>query len=179
MLFAHYYKTNDLIGEGSVVFRRYSQNPIEEKTRFGRFVEGTLGELLPEDFEGITVLPAQTLNDNILEDNTVVDELSSVKMADTITTIGNESFSNKSLNYILFSSNIANIGYSVGNRMASGSILDFSNAKRIPTLEVDQNGNYTTFAGDNIVSIKVPAALYLSWKAATGWSVVADKIVSA
>ena len=63
--------------------------------------------------------------------------------------------------------------FKVSNRFVSGRIFDFSECESVPVLE-----NSDAFTYNNIPVIRVPAALYDEWIAATNWSTYADYIVA-
>ena len=164
--FKHYSMSSDTIGTGDVVFKRYAAT----KSRFAQFVEGTLTELLPEDFGNIT-----TIGENATYGRPLV----YVKMPDTITTVKSYNFSNeKTLKEIIFSANITTIEQYVCPLVAQDCIIDFSRAKSVPTINLGSNSSNTSFISNNIASIKVPSSLYNTWKNANIWKDLASKIVA-
>ena len=166
--FKHYSMSSDTIGTGDVVFKRYAAT----KSRFAQYVEGTLTELLPEDFGNITVIG---------ETATYTKPLVYVEMPDTITTVKRSNFGSPSvetLKKIIFSANISTIEQNVCVYVAQGCIIDFSKAKSVPTINVESSGDNSSFKSDNIASIKVPSSLYNTWKNANIWKDLASKIVA-
>lgn len=166
--FKHYSMSSDTIGTGDVVFKRYAAT----KSRFAQFVEGTLTELLPEDFGNITTIG---------ENATCGRPLVYVKMPDTITTVKSYNFENFNpsvLKEIIFSANITTIGQYVCNLVAQDCIIDFSRAKSVPTIDLGGNSSNNSFDSNNIASIKVPSSLYNTWKNANIWKDLASKIVA-
>lgn len=61
MEFAHYYKTEEKVGTGDFVFRRFSSKPLEDNSRFIQLVEGSLEEITAEDWGNITAIPSYLL----------------------------------------------------------------------------------------------------------------------
>lgn len=171
--YAHYYKSADLIGDGSCVFRRLSKKPLEDNSRFLQYVNGTLEELTPEDFGYVNELPPYT--GYILTND---DSLARVEIPDTVEKIGQYSFYNQSLTEIIFPANITTIGKAVCYVVGENCVVDFSKAKKVPTLETTEDGTYNPFNSGNITAIKVPSALYNTWANDANWSYLASKIVS-
>lgn len=166
--FKHYSMSSDTIGTGDVVFKRYAAT----KSRFVQFVEGTLTELLPEDFGNITVIG---------ETATYTKPLVYIEMPDTITTVKRNNFGSyamETLKKIIFSANISTIEQNICVYVAQGCIIDFSKAKSVPTIVTESNSSNTSFTSNNIASIKVPSSLYNTWKNANVWKDLASKIVA-
>jgi hypothetical protein len=73
---------------------------------------------------------------------------------------------------VIFPRDVKNIGSIAFDYCDSVQYYDFSKALQVPRIE-------TTSFRNNSSSIKiiVPDALYSSWKKATNWSALADKII--
>ena len=182
--FKHYYKSEEMIGTGDYAFRRISSQAPEAETdeRFIAYVNGTLEELLPEDFGNITETPEYLFPRETLRPSEFEVKPFKITLPDTITTIGNESFMCNNIKEIVFPSNIKTIGNYVMSICYENSIADFSKAKSIPTIVKVQHSendfSYQAFNDDNLVTIKVPNSLYSQWITADGWSDLSSKIVS-
>ena len=99
--------------------------------------------------------------------------LSSISIPNGITSIGNNAFSNC---YALSSISIPNSVTSIGNNAFGGSstnLYDFSSHTSVPTL-----GSNVFVSVPSGFEIRVPAALYDEWVAATNWSTYASNIVA-
>lgn len=173
MEYKHYYKTDNVIGTGDIVFRHYSATPPETggKSRFVQYVENTLTELTAEDFGDITVLPAGALYYGLS-----VTSLEKITFPDTIATFGVSSEAvpfwctiNKDMT-INFGKNVKKFATSFGSLLGSANdskiIYDFSKAAQVPDI-----GTYTN-SFSRAKEIRVPSALYDSWK--TAWSDIDD-----
>lgn len=177
MEFAHYYRTEETVGTGNVVFRRYSSTPLEDNSRFIQLIEGSLEEITAEDWGNITAIPSYILY-GLLRWNSEIFALKKVAMPDTVATIGEQSFNISEVTNYVFSANISTIGENVCSTAGSNCVCDFSKSKKVPTIPVESDGKNDAFTSDNIVSIRVPTSLASTWKAASGWSNLASKIVS-
>lgn len=175
MKYAHYYKAGT-IGDGDIVFQRFSSTPLEDNSRFIQFVEGTLEEITAEDFGNITAIPSYILYAAQVDASDEI-ALKTVTMPDTITSIGEYSLGFSSVTYYMFSANIATIGSNVCNSTGPQCIIDFSKAKQIPPMPMPE-GSPDSFLASTIASFRVPSALYSTWKTATGWSAFDYKMVS-
>lgn len=179
MDFAHYYRTEEKVGTGDFVFRRYSSKPLEDNSRFIKYVEGTLEELTPEDFGNITSIPSYTASYNIVSVSyDPVDKLTRIELPDIVTSIGESCFNYANLTEIIFSASISSIAKNVCNSIDANCVLDFSKAKKVPTVSLADDGDIDCLGSDGIVTIKVPSSLASAWKSASGWSSLASKIVS-
>lgn len=178
MEYKHYCKTDNVIGAGDVVFRHYSATPPETggKSRFVQYVENTLTELTAEDFGDITVLPAGALYYGLdatnLEKITFPDSIKTYGVADE--TIPFSCTIQKELT-IIFGKNTEKFATSFGGLLGSINdakiIYDFSRVTQVPDI-----GTYTgsfTLAKE----IRVPSALYDSWKVA--WSDCGESTLAA
>lgn len=103
--------------------------------------------------------------------------LVSINIPDGVTSIGNNCFYGcNALSSIEIPSSVTSIGSSAFYHCPSLRYLDFSKHTAVPTLS---NANAFTFTSSDM-EIRVPAALYDSWIAATNWSSssVKSKIVA-
>lgn len=161
--FKHFAKSS-VVGSGPFVFRQYKG--AETKSRFAQFIEGTIKELGPEDFEGITTIKSYAFCD--------FSNLERLDMGDSVTSI--EAYGldvrNPNLKEIIFSANLTSIGDTIFVDLVSGGnsinpssvILDFSRAKQVPTLtEITSDGANDPFSADWITEVKVPQGLYDGW----------------
>lgn len=174
-----YYKSDEMIGSGDYVFRRYSANPLVNNTddRFIQYVNGTLDKILPEDFGNITSLPEDFLWVSI-SDSTIPITPFSVEIPDSVTTIGEDSFFNMFVKEVIFPPNITTINQGIMQNSYDNAIADFSKAKSIPTrIKADEDVDYTSFS-DEVTVIKVPSVLYNTWKSRSDWNNVSSKLVS-
>lgn len=164
--FKHYSMSSDIIGTGDVVFKRYAAT----KSRFAQYVEGTLTELLPEDFGNITTVRDYTAYGC---------PLVSVEMPDTVTTVEQFNFCCTTIKKVIFSANISSINQFVCNGVSDGCIADFSKAKSVPTIKLLSGMSNTSFYnGDKKCVINVPSALYETWINTTTWKDLASNIVA-
>ena len=87
---------------------------------------------------------------------------------------GNNAFSgNYHMTRMTFSENVSYIGTGTFSNNYACRYYDFSNNTKVPTLS---GSGYSGIAAD--CEIRVPAALYDEWIAATNWTSYADKIVA-
>ena len=101
--------------------------------------------------------------------------LSSVIIPDGVTSIGTYTFSNcYSLSSVIIPDGVTSIGSYAFNYCNSMKYYDFSSHTSVPTLS--NTNAFTGIAED--CEIRVPAALYDEWKAATNWSTYASNIVA-
>lgn len=101
--------------------------------------------------------------------------LSSVSIPDSVTSIDNSAFQLcQSLASIAIPAGVTRVGEAVFSSCKGLHYIDFSNHTSIPTL-VSTNA-FTSVAKD--LEIRVPAALYDEWIAATNWSSLASQIVA-
>lgn len=163
--FKHFSKSST-VGSGSIVFRQYTT--AEAKSRFVQFIEGTIKELLPEDFEGVTTLGQYALSDFI--------NLERIDMGDSVTTISSLGLSvlNPNLKEIVFSANLTSIAATVltdlvydraaaDNKYPPALVLNFSRAKQVPSVPVTSAGADDPFTHACITEVRVPQNLYSSW----------------
>ena len=101
--------------------------------------------------------------------------LSSISIPDGVTSIGSSSFYNcYSLSSISIPDSVTSIAAYAFGSCYSLRYVDFSLHTSVPTLS-----NANAFVGiAEDCEIRVPAALYDEWKAATNWSTYASKIVA-
>lgn len=172
MDYKHYYKTDNMIGIGNVVFRHYSATPpeTEGKNRFVQFVENTLTELTPEDFGDITVVPDYCLLYG-LDHKT---SLEKITFPDSVTTFGTSDVNmcnvqiEKDLTFV-FPKNVSKFNNSFGNLITAGSegvatvVYDFSKATKVPDIAGISSGSFA-----KAKEIRVPISLYDAW--ISGWS---------
>ena len=101
--------------------------------------------------------------------------LSSISIPDSVTSISSDMFYNcYSLSSISIPDSITSIGTYAFCNCYSLRYVDFSSHISVPTLS--NTNAFTGIAED--CEIRVPAALYDEWKAATNWSTYASKIVA-
>ena len=178
-----------------------SSTPIEElgakvrqitsggNSKLAERASGTIKIVLASDLEGATKLANSTFYKcdtlesleipstvKLIAADSVRDcsSLVNVVMPDTIHTIYGSAFRNcTSLPYIKISSALTLLAGNVFNGCTNLKEVDFSNCTSVPTLEAT-----TAFSSTHAdLKIKVPNALYNSWKSATNWSSLASKIV--
>lgn len=178
MEFAHYYKTEEKVGSGNFVFRRFSSKPLEDNSRFLQLVEGSLEEITVEDWGNITAIPSCLLYNIANYTYESPNALKKVTMPDTVTSIGTETFNITSITYYIFPASLITIEPNIVQKAGTNCVCDFSKAKQVPTLALDSNGYANALKSDEITKILVPASLYSKWKAAPGWVDYASKIVS-
>jgi len=181
MDFAHYYRTEEKVGTGDFVFRRYSSKPLEDKNRFVQLIEGSLEEITAEDWGNITVIPSYSVYNGALElyrKYYSIDVLKKIEIPDSVITVNKDSLVTRSVTEVVFSSNIKFIYDGVCQYTGSNCVIDFSKAKAIPSRYANSDGNYFSFLASNIAQIKVPSALASAWKNRNDWSNLADKIIS-
>ena len=101
--------------------------------------------------------------------------LATVTLPDSVTSIGNSAFYNcHTLSSVVIPASVNSIGTSAFNYCYSARVYDFSSHTAVPTLA---NSNaFSSIPTD--CEIRVPAALYDEWIAATNWSTHASKIVA-
>lgn len=159
------------IGSGSYAFRHYAASV--GKSRLVQYIEGSLEEMLPEDFGGITTLPIYILNR--------MPGLKRVEMADTIQVIDASAISEcPNIEEIVFPANIKSINYVFSltcGIAANFTICDFSKAKQVPQFtDYGTNTNTTPFSYAKI--IKVPSSLYSQWITQPLWNNHTDIITA-
>lgn len=169
----HYFQSDVYIESESedVKFKRYIEN---ENKRFLQFIDGTITEILPSDFNNNTTKLEKYAIYNL---NNVV----RIELPDTITIVDSESISSMAnLSEVIFPKNIETIGYAVlgAGCDAPQLIADFSKAIKVPeVIETDENG--TSVATLSAVDMfKVPAKLYNTWINSSAWNGYKDNIVS-
>lgn len=176
MKHTHYFQSDLFIASDTenVRFERYIEN---NNKRFLQYIEGTLEEILPEDFEdGQTELP-----DGCLQYNS--SSLKRITFPDSITTIGISSSDISTLSIdttqetleIIFPANLKVINGAVLNNSSSAfrCICDFSKTTSVPVIN-NTNGDTTAFSGAD--EIRVQSSLYSTWITATGWSNLSTNI---
>lgn len=141
--------------------------------RFIKYLNGTLEELLPEDFGDVTEIPDST-HIVVFSDST---EISRIEFPDTLEIISSNCFRDSTITEVIFSANIKKIGYNSFSSAATNAVFDFSKAKQIPTLSPD-DGLYGTFGDNSTITIKVPSNLYDDWINKNGWNSMSDRIVA-
>lgn len=181
--FKHYYKSDEMVGTGDYVFRRISSESLaqeEDYTRAHQYIEGTLEEILPEDFGNITEIIPNVLYSIIAPVYLPLVNMK-IELPDTVTNIGANSFNNIYVQEIIMPKNIAYIEDNVLLNQASDCVVDFSKAKSIPTLvgTLQEEGSTTnnTF-NDSDITIKVPQNLYSAWINSTLWKDLKASIVA-
>ena len=101
--------------------------------------------------------------------------LSSIVIPDSVTSIGSSAFYNcSSLSSIVIPNGVTSIESYTFNGCYGVRFYDFSNHAFVPTLSAANAFNSTPADCE----IRVPAALYDEWIAATNWSTYADYIVA-
>ena len=97
-----------------------------------------------------------------------------VSLPDSVTSIGSNSFQNCYALPEFAPKSIASISGNAFNGSSNILVYDFSRVTAVPSL-----ANTNVFSGINFgCVIKVPSALYNSWKSAANWSSYADYIVA-
>lgn len=177
MNYKHYYKTDKTIGTGDIVFRHFTATPpvIGGKSRFVQFLEGTLTELIPEDFGDITVIPDYFLLTGL--DN--ITPLEKITFPDSVTTFGTSADVNmcnmqiaKDLT-IVFPKNVTKFNNTFANLISHNSsldvgvIYDFSKATKVPDITGVQSTSFSSAK-----EIRVPSGLHSAW--ISNWSGVLD-----
>lgn len=156
--------------------------------RIVKFIEGSLTELIPEDFDKATTLPSYSLYYPALY--TPLCNIIKVTLPDTLKIINANTlsfgcidiYSGKTI-HIVFPEGLTTINGNIGYLSSSGNkhIYDFSKSKSIPSL------NTVTIDGAEHSGklwypseIRVPASLYSSWKTMSGWKDMEgiDKLVA-
>lgn len=100
--------------------------------------------------------------------------LTSVEIPNLVTKIEGSAFHTcDKLNSVIILGSVTSIGNSTFRNCPSLKRVDFSNNTSIPTLD-----SYAFAGASADLQIKVPTNLIDSWKAATNWSALADKIVT-
>ena len=166
--FKHYMKSA-LVNSGTPSFREYTASI--DKKRFIQFVEGSITELIPEDFGNLIGIENRCFSN--------LPNVERIEMSDTIRNIYNNSFQNLcNLKEVIFSANINLIDdcFKLDSdlQFKNNIVLDFSRAKQIPSY-----GSESTFLENSkVVTIKVPSSLYNDWKSSSYYSGVASKIVA-
>lgn len=103
------------------------------------------------------------------------DHLKSINIPDGVQSIEQYTFNGcKSLASIYIPDSVSSIAFRAFYNCTSLKLVDFSNHMAVPALT-----NKDTFSGTHSdLEIRVPAALYDEWIAATNWSSIASKIVA-
>lgn len=177
MKYSHYVPSDITIKseDKPIRFNRYIEH---ENKRFLQFIEGTLEEILPEDFGDITNIESYWLR---------FGETSHIKriiLPDTITTIGNSN-----MHYafpvhcvsgrieIVFPESLQSIDTYIFEENGDGciKICDFSKATSIPALNSNFDGSdRICFQYAN--EIYIPEILYDEWITSSGWNVLNSSV---
>lgn len=178
-----------------VVFRQFKS---VESTRMFDIIEGKVTELLPEDFGDVTILEDKVLcnaSNNmgivfaLLPKETMNTNLEKITLGTSISQIGKNT-SSENLSFfpgvnhsvrIIFPKSLTKICGIIGDQpfeTADDAIwvtYDFTNLEAVPTWEAGS----TEVTDSSFIkgSIVVPNKLLDSWKTASYWSNVADRIV--
>ena len=101
--------------------------------------------------------------------------LASVNIPDSVMSIGNSAFYDcDALSSVIIPGSVMSIGSGAFDIGLGVRFYDFSKHTAVPTLSASNS-----FSSPSVVcEIRVPAALYDEWIAATNWSTYADKIVA-
>ena len=92
-----------------------------------------------------------------------------------VKTLGSQAFQDcSSMALVEFKGNVETIGANAFNGCTGVAYYDFTHCTAVPTLA---DANVFTGIPDDC-EIRVPAALYTAWKAATNWATYADHLVS-
>jgi len=144
---------------------------------FFKFIMGTLTEVTPEDFEGITTLRQDCFYyPNLIGSDYGGCSIKRFEFPDTITDIPQGFMHGYTCDEVIFPSNLSSIGGSV---FTDTIIADFSKVTKIPSIEATVYG-LNSF--QNTTTIKVPSSLYSAWSSASDWtsavSSLTDKLVA-
>lgn len=144
----------------------------QEKTRAAMLVDGTLEEIIAEDFGTLTQIPAGVLG--------WMSNLKSVYIPDTITSIGEFFMGSYKgvISTVRMSPNVLNMHDNMFVTVYSGAkieVLDCTAFTQVPVLS--HLSNMETPWKNTIDQIKVPTSLVSTWQAANGWADYASKIV--
>lgn len=179
MKYSHYVPSDITIKseDKPIRFNRYIEH---ENKRFLQLIEGTLEEILPEDFGDITYIDRWTLDfgqSSHIKRITLPDSVIGIGDSDTSST-----YNNVFPNYcaagsitIVFPPNLEYISEYIFAEYGDGceKICDFSKATKIPTVfEGLINSTYddATICFQYATKIMVPASLLSSWKVSSEWS---------
>ena len=101
--------------------------------------------------------------------------LQSITIPANVKTLGSQVFQGcTSMAFVEFKGNVETIGANAFNGCTGVAYYDFTHCTAVPTLA---DANVFTGIPDDC-EIRVPAALYTAWKAATNWATYADHLVS-
>lgn len=185
MIYKHYNKSELFVepSNKNCKFRRYL---TDNNQRLIQYIEGTLTEIKPEDFDNETDIWSGALMGNTIYagSNDSTNNIIKIEFSNSITTIGNWS-NTQILNinlpgeeklHVIFPQNLKTIKGLVGQ--LTSNIWDFSKLTTIPTWSytnpADTDVRSNCFSGE----IRIPTALYNSWTTATNWSEVASKMIA-
>ena len=105
----------------------------------------------------------------------VSEDLASAAIPNSVTSIGSRAFYNcYLLTYVAVPNSVTSIGSRAFYGCSSVNIFDFSKHTAVPTLA----DSYAFYGVATDYKIRVPAALYDEWIAATNWSTYASNIVA-
>lgn len=173
------YSPTATITKDNVQITEYTKDRF--RSRFVQYLDGSIEELTAADFAGFTEMPTTAI---------MLQNLREVDLGYDITSIPGVSLylcsgPDGCIGRIIFPPKLNNIYYQAFTLTGlNGTTLDFSRATVIPTLEThtstDSDGvTTTTNAFTNKTGpILVPASLYDSWKKASGWNTISDRIVA-
>lgn len=171
------YSPTATITKDDVQVTEYTQDRF--RSRFAQYMDGSIEELTAADFAGFTEMPTTT---------GMLQNLKEVDLGYDITSIPKTclylcSGPGGSIGRIIFPPKLSTIYYQAFTLTGiTKTTLDFSRATIIPTLQTTTSTNdagvtttSTAFTGDS-GPILVPASLYNSWKTASGWKTLSDRI---
>ena len=124
-------------------------------------------------------LASVTMSDSVTSIGTYAfrncESLASIRISNSVTSISNNTFLNcYSIASVTIPSSVTSIGSSAFQACYGMAVYDFTSHTSIPTLS--NKNAFSSIPSDCV--IKVPAALYDDWIAATNWSTYASQIVA-
>lgn len=148
----------------------------KEDPRVKKYIEGTITDIIPEDFGSLTILPNSNLYRTL--------NITSVEYAEGVTDVGSQAlWYNYALSYVIFPSTLNNIGMSFAGEAQGNSsnriTLDFTKYpadKELPTKD-GSTSDSAPFTSTFIKEIRVPADQLDRWKAWMVFDKLKEKVV--
>lgn len=170
--FKHYMKSA-LINSGTPSFREYTASI--DKKRLIKFLDGSITELIPEDFGDLLAIETGYFSD--------LPNVERIEMSDNIKNLYNITFTNLyNIKEVIFSANIEYLSVScfglddTSIQFNNDIVLDFSKAKKVPIYD---HGSADGFMENpQVVTIKVPSSLYNDWISSDDYTGIKGKIVA-